>query len=180
VTSKIFRFGAAIYTAVVVARSTGPNRPNCEFRFLLWLLRQVRKNVRRRRPELWRGQAWLLHHYNSPSHTSVLTQQFLAKNKWLSSPTHRAPLIWHPETSSYFQKRNWKDADLIPMRRSRPSHRECLTLWQKRTSRRCSKNDGEGGTNVYMREGTTSRAMAADRPYGEFYDFYSVSPEYFG
>jgi hypothetical protein len=21
--------------------------------------------------------------------------------------------------------------------------------------------------------------MAADRPYGEFYDFYSVSPEYF-
>jgi hypothetical protein len=22
--------------------------------------------------------------------------------------------------------------------------------------------------------------MAADRPYGDFYDFYSVSPEYFG
>jgi hypothetical protein len=22
--------------------------------------------------------------------------------------------------------------------------------------------------------------MVADRPYGEFYDFYSVSPEYFG
>jgi hypothetical protein len=33
---------------------------------------------------------------------------------------------------------------------------------------------------VYVREGTTSRVMAADRPYGEFYDFYSVSPEYFG
>jgi hypothetical protein len=31
-----------------------------------------------------------------------------------------------------------------------------------------------------MREGTTSRVMAADRPYGEFYDIYSVSPEYFG
>jgi hypothetical protein len=31
-----------------------------------------------------------------------------------------------------------------------------------------------------MREETTSRVMAADRPYGEFYDFYSVSPEYFG
>jgi hypothetical protein len=35
-------------------------------------------------------------------------------------------------------------------------------------------------TGVYMREGTTSRVMAADRPYGEFYDFYSLSPEYFG
>jgi hypothetical protein len=31
-----------------------------------------------------------------------------------------------------------------------------------------------------MREGTTSRVIAADRPYGDFYDFYSVSPEYFG
>jgi hypothetical protein len=31
-----------------------------------------------------------------------------------------------------------------------------------------------------MREGTTSRVMAADRPYGGYYDFYSVSPEYYG
>jgi hypothetical protein len=31
-----------------------------------------------------------------------------------------------------------------------------------------------------MWEGTTWRIMAADRPYGEFYDFYGVSPEYFG
>jgi hypothetical protein len=29
-------------------------------------------------------------------------------------------------------------------------------------------------------EGTASRLIAADRPYGEFYDFYSVSTEYFG
>jgi hypothetical protein len=26
-------------------------------------------------------------------------------------------------------------------------------------------------TGVYMQEGTTLRVMAADRPYGEFYDF---------
>jgi hypothetical protein len=31
-----------------------------------------------------------------------------------------------------------------------------------------------------MWEGTTSRMMVADRPYGEFYDFYSISPEYSG
>jgi hypothetical protein len=28
-------------------------------------------------------------------------------------------------------------------------------------------------------KGTTSRVMAADRPYGGFYEFYSVNPEYF-
>ena len=31
-----------------------------------------------------------------------------------------------------------------------------------------------------MQEGTTSRVTAANRPYGEFYDLYSVSPENFG
>jgi hypothetical protein len=48
------------------------------------------------------------------------------------------------------------------------------------TSKKRSKNGGDGGTGVYMREGTALRVIAADRPYGEFYDFYSVSPEYFG
>jgi hypothetical protein len=31
-----------------------------------------------------------------------------------------------------------------------------------------------------MQEGTTSKMTAADRPYGEFYDFYSISLEKFG
>jgi hypothetical protein len=42
------------------------------------------------------------------------------------------------------------------------------------------KNGGDGGTGVNMREGTTLRVMVTDRPYGEFDDFYSCSPEYFG
>jgi hypothetical protein len=58
--------------------------------------------------------------------------------------------------------------------------RECFTLWKKIISRKFSKNGGDVGAGVYMREGTTSRVMAADRPYGDFYDFYSVSLEYFG
>ena len=45
------------------------------------VLRRLHVNVRRRRPKLWRVQTWLLHHDNAPSHTSVLTQQFLVKNK---------------------------------------------------------------------------------------------------
>jgi hypothetical protein len=48
------------------------------------------------------------------------------------------------------------------------------------TSRKRSKDGGYGGTGVYMLKGTTSKLMEADRPYGEFYYFYSVSPEYFG
>jgi hypothetical protein len=48
----------------------------------------------------------------------------------------------------------------------------------EKASRKRSKNGGDGGTGVYMREGTTLRVMAADRPFGEFYDFYIL--EYFG
>ena len=43
-----------------------------------------------------------------------------------------------------------------------------------------SKNGGDRGTGVYVRQGTTSRVMAVYRPFGQFYDFYSVSPENFG
>jgi hypothetical protein len=48
------------------------------------------------------------------------------------------------------------------------------------SSRKLSKSGGDGGIVIYMPEGTTSRVMAAYRPYNEFYDIYSVSPEYFG
>jgi hypothetical protein len=48
------------------------------------------------------------------------------------------------------------------------------------TSRKRYKNGADGGTGVYMQEGTTSRVTAADKPYGDFYYFYSVIPEYFG
>jgi hypothetical protein len=41
------------------------------------------------------------------------------------------------------------------------------------------KDFQEAFQKLSRREGTTSRVMAADRPYGESYDFYSVSPEYF-
>jgi hypothetical protein len=86
VESKIFRTGAAIYTAVVVARSTGPNRPNCESQVLLRSFAATGKNVRRRHPELWRKQTRLFHHDNVPSHTSCLTQQFLVKYKMTLVP----------------------------------------------------------------------------------------------
>jgi hypothetical protein len=107
---------------------------------------------------------------------------FWRNTKRLSFPNHHTPLIWHPVTSSYSRKRNWSwnDVGLIPLRRSRANLRECWTLWYIRTSRKRSKNGGDVGTVVYMREGTTSRVMVADRPYVEFYNFYSVSPEYFG
>ena len=49
--------------------------------FYCEVLRRLRERVRRLRPQLWREQTWLLHHDNAPSHTAVITDKFLAKNK---------------------------------------------------------------------------------------------------
>jgi len=35
--------------------------------------------VRRKRPELWENQTWMLHHDNAPSHASLLIRSYLAK-----------------------------------------------------------------------------------------------------
>ena len=63
-----------------------PIRPNYEFRVLPRVLRRLRDNVRRRRPKLWREQTWHLQRDNAPSHSSILTHQFLAKNKMAVIP----------------------------------------------------------------------------------------------
>jgi hypothetical protein len=87
VVSKILRTDVAIYTAVVVARNTGPNRPNCEFRVLLRRFAATAiKTCEDVALKFGEEKPWLLHHDNAPDHTSVLTQQFLAKYKMAVIP----------------------------------------------------------------------------------------------
>jgi hypothetical protein len=106
---------------------------------------------------------------------------FWRNTKWLSSPSHRTPLIWDTVTSFYFQKLNWswKDPGLIPLRRSRPNRRECVTLTEKdfqeafqKWRRRWDRCPHAGG-NYF--EGDGGRYVLWWVLW-----FYSVSPEYFG
>lgn len=48
--------------------------------YYLGVMRRLRENVRRKRPDLWKNNSWILHHDNAPSHTSILVREFLAKN----------------------------------------------------------------------------------------------------
>jgi hypothetical protein len=166
---KTLRAGAAIYTAVVVAPSTGPIRPNCEFRVLLRRFAATRWKRAKTLPRTLARTDLAASPWQRP--VSHFTQQFLAVIPHPPQSPDLAPcdFLLFPK-----MKLKLKERGLIPLRRSKPNRRE----WQKRTSRKRSKNGGDGGTAVYMREGTTSRMMAADRPYGDCYDFYSVRPEY--
>jgi hypothetical protein len=142
VVSKIFRTGVAIYIAIVVARGIAPNRPNCEFRVIL----------RRFMATAWKRAK------TSPRN---LTRIDLAASYWQRPVSHYRP---HPAVSGEIKNDchspptvlpwfstlwllpiskkwnwSWKDAGLIPLRRSRPNRRQCLKLWQKTTSSKCSK-----------------------------------------
>jgi len=44
------------------------------------VLHHLRKDIRRKRPELWHAGKWLLHDDNAPSHQGLLTCEFLAHN----------------------------------------------------------------------------------------------------
>jgi hypothetical protein len=171
-----------IYSSCDNAKHRPPTGQTVNPVIYCYVLRWPHENLQRLRPELWRQQPWLLHHDNAPSHISVLTQQLLAKHKMAVIP--RPPYSPDLKPCDFFLfpkiKLKLKGRRSIPLRRSRLNRRECLTLWQKRTSRKRFKHGRDGGTTVYVREGTTSRMIAADRPYGEFYEFYGVSPEYFG
>ena len=48
----------------------------------LEVLRRLRENVRRKRPELWASGDWLLHHDNTPPHTALSVRRYLASQGW--------------------------------------------------------------------------------------------------
>jgi hypothetical protein len=138
---------------------------------------RLRENVRRRRPQLWRlrdlaASPWqrLVSHFCP--HSAVYGE---TKNVCHPPPTALPwfGTLWLLPFPKWHW--SWKDADLLPLRKSRPNRTECLTLWQKRTSRKRSKNLGDSGTGFYVREGTTSRVMAVDRPYDKFFFIFTAS-----
>ncbi|UYV74235.1 hypothetical protein LAZ67_11002565, partial [Cordylochernes scorpioides] len=54
--------------------------------YYLQVMRNLREAIRQKRPDLWKNKNWLLHHDNTPAHTSLLVRDFLAKNNTLMMP----------------------------------------------------------------------------------------------
>jgi len=52
---------------------------------------RLRDAVRRKRPELWENQTWMLHHDNAPTHVSLLIRSYLVK--------HQTSVASHPPYS---------------------------------------------------------------------------------
>jgi len=50
------------------------------------VLTRLRNDVRRKSPELWENQTWMLHHDNAPAHASLLIRSYLAKHQTFVVP----------------------------------------------------------------------------------------------
>jgi len=54
--------------------------------YYLEVMRRLRESIRKKRPEVWKENSWILHHDNAPAHTSLLVSSFLAKNNTTIMP----------------------------------------------------------------------------------------------
>jgi len=55
------------------------------------VLARLRDAVRRKRPEFWENQTWMLHHKNAPAHAYLLVRSYLAQ--------HQISVVPHPPYS---------------------------------------------------------------------------------
>ena len=54
--------------------------------FYLEVLRRLRENVRRKRPESWRSGDWFLHHDKAQAHSALSVTRYLASLGWTIIP----------------------------------------------------------------------------------------------
>ena len=64
-----------------VIRKNVPRGETVNKEFHLIVLKRLRAAVRRKRPEVWTNNTWMLHHDNAPAHASILILEFLTKHE---------------------------------------------------------------------------------------------------
>jgi hypothetical protein len=128
------------------------------------VLRLSRENVRRKRPEIWRNQNWLLHHDNAPALTSLKTTEFVTNNNMVIVPHPPYSPDLAPCDYAFFPnwKCNWRDNVLKQRLTSEGNCKRYSTALRKITSTVFwsveKKNDGIA---VYVPKETNLKEMAA-------------------
>jgi len=82
----VFLYWKGIVHHEFVPRGQMVNKQLCQE-----VLARLRDALRRKRPELWKNQNWMLHDVNAPAHPSLLIRSYLAK--------HQTPVVLNPPYS---------------------------------------------------------------------------------
>jgi len=72
---------ARVEKVLAVIRKNVPRGETVNKEFYLNVMKRLRAAVRRKRPEAWANNTWMLHHDNAPAHASLLIHEFLMKHE---------------------------------------------------------------------------------------------------
>jgi len=78
--------GCVFYWKAIVHHEFVPRGQMVNKQFYQEVLARMRDAVRRKRPEFWENQTWMLHHDNAPAHASLLICSYLAKHQTSVAP----------------------------------------------------------------------------------------------
>ncbi|KAJ4435710.1 hypothetical protein ANN_18326 [Periplaneta americana] len=127
----------------------------------LAILRHLHDAVRRKWPNLWQGQNWVLHHDNTPAHRSLLVSEFLAQYKRLvlrqppySPDLAPADFYLFPKVKSLFKGQRFASAEEVKIHATL-----ALREVTKDGCRNVSRNDMDAGRSVSLLRGRTLKAV---------------------
>jgi [histone H3]-lysine36 N-dimethyltransferase SETMAR len=140
----------------VVHHEYVPAGQTVKAKFYVEVLKRLRERVRLARPELWAENAWILHQDNAPSHTALVTREFLAKNKitTMDHPPYSpdlAPCDFYlfPKVKNIMRGEHFVDVDTIKRETTKllkeltkEDMQHCFQEWEKRWTK-CILSGGE-------------------------------------
>ena len=124
--------------------------------FHLNVLKRLREAVRRKRPEAWANNTWLLHHDNAPANASLLIREFLTNHETTVVPQPPysqdlapADFFFFPKLKSSLKGRRFQTVEEVEENsirglRAIPQNtfQNAFQNWEKRWER-CIKSGGE-------------------------------------
>ena len=140
----------------IVHREFVPPGQTVNAAFYVEVLKRLRENVRRKWPDQWRNNTWLLHHDIGPAHAALLTRWFWTDNNVTVVPHPPYSLNLAPTDFFLFPKLKMKlkgrrfqtmeeikaesQAVLNTLREN--DFQECFNNWQRRWDR-CQASEGD-------------------------------------
>ena len=124
--------------------------------FYLEVLRRLRHDLRKKRPELWQTGDWFFHHDNAPVHTALSVHQFLTKNG-MTPVTHPPYLpdlapcdfFLFPRMKKFLKGKRFPDVAEVKQKTAEAlkgikidEFKNCFEQWKKRLDK-CIASNGE-------------------------------------
>lgn len=140
----------------IVHREFVPPGETVNQKFYLDVLRRLREDVRRKRPELWQAGDWFLHHDNAPAHTALRVTHYLTSQGWsvVPHPPYSPDLapcdfFLFPRMKKSLKGKRFDDVEAVKRASQRAldsinveEFQNCFKHWEKRMDK-CIALNGE-------------------------------------